>query len=150
VIFEELTSNIKLGALIEETKTFGTRPGADEAAEGTRQKTLINGCGVTGVRGLVAARELGLVTALVGGLLDGHVFGDRELDVAVALVANTIASELGIMGRREGRDGGGESNDSGSNGELHCEEVEVGFFGFWRRGLRMRDWTVYESLVERA
>jgi hypothetical protein len=117
---ERLTGNIELGALVEETKTLSTGASTDQVAESTSKDTIGNLGGVTSVGGLVTARKLSLVTALVGGLLDGHVVGDGELDVRVTLVANTVASELGIGGRREGRNGGGESNNGSSDGELHC------------------------------
>lgn len=100
---------------------MGRSRATEDVLESTSQNTLVGLGEVARVGGLVAARKLSLVTALVGGLLDGHVVGNRELDVAVALVAGTVASELGIGGRGEGSDRGDEPDNGSGNGELHCD-----------------------------
>lgn len=98
--------NIQLGALVEETQALGARAAADEAAEGAAEETAVHVGGVAGVGGLVAAGQLGLVTALGGGLLDGHVVGHGEVLVGAA---------------GESRDGGSEGEDNGGERELHFE-----------------------------
>lgn len=121
--WERHTLQRELGALVEETETLAARAGADEVAESTGEDALVNVGGVTGVGGLVAAGELGLVTALLGGLLDGDVVGDREADLAVALavVVGEVAVGVAVAdGRGQSSDGGSEGHDSSGDGELHC------------------------------
>lgn len=122
---------VQLGALVEETKTVRAGASTDQVAEGAAEHARVDIGGVTGVGGLVAARELSLVTALGLGLLDGHVIRDREADVGVALVSDTIAvtnTTSRGAGGRESNNGGSEGQDSGES-ELHC----VCGFGFERK-----------------
>lgn len=121
----------ELGALVEDTETGGTGARADEVGEGTGEDARVDVGGITGVGSLVAARELSLVTTLGLGLLDGHVIRDREADVGVALVSDTIAvtnTTSRGAGGRESNNGGSEGQDSGES-ELHC----VCGFGFERK-----------------
>jgi hypothetical protein len=108
---------IQLGALVEETETGSTGARADEVAEGTAEHARVDIGGVTGVGGLVAARELSLVTTLGLGLLDGHVVGNGELDVGVALVGDTVgvtlAASVGTSGGQSVGSGGKTENNSG-------------------------------------
>lgn len=147
---EAPTSNVELGALVEQTKTLSARATTEQVGQRTGQGAVSNGGGVTSVSSTVAARELGLVAALVGGLLDSHVVGNRELDVAVTLVSDTVAGSLDTGGRRKSHDRGGKGNNSSSDGELHCDGSlgrKLSFFGeTWRR---KRDWNVKERLVIR-
>jgi hypothetical protein len=114
------TLEVELGALVEQTETLCARSTTDEVLEGTGEDTLVDIGNVTGVGGLVAARELSLVTTLLGSLLDGHVVRNGEADVGVALVANTIASSVSIvLGQGSHRDG--ESEDSSAQRKLHCD-----------------------------
>lgn len=106
-----LTVGIELRALVKETKTLGAGAAADEVAQGTSQDAAVNGGGVTSVGGLVAARELSLVTALSLSLLDGQVIRDREAGTEVA---------------RHSGHGGGESEGNGAQSELHCD-CGIGF-----------------------
>jgi hypothetical protein len=122
---------VELGALVEETKASSTGAGADQVAEGTAEDTRVDIGGVTGVDGLVAARKLGLVTALGLSLLDGHVVGDSEANVSVALVANAIGvtdATSGGRSRRKSVGSGSEAENNGGERELHCD----GGFGFER------------------
>lgn len=119
---------IQLGALVEETKARGTGTRTDEVAEGTSKDTRVDVGGVTSVDSLVAARELSLVTALGLRLLDGHVVGDREANVSVALVADTVTA-TSTTGGRDGRGksvgSGGEAEDNGGERELHCDGLDL-------------------------
>lgn len=111
-----------MAAFLEQTKTLSTRALTDQAGKSAGKDTIGDGRSVTlGIRRLVAARQLRLVTALGGRLLDGHIVGDRELDVAVALVAQAVAGGLVVSDRGEGCNRGSEGNDSGGDGELHCD-----------------------------
>ena len=101
--------DIELGALVEDTSTGGTGASTDQVGEGTAEDTGVDIGGVTGVDGLVAARELGLVTTLGLGLLDGEVTGDGEARLLV----------LGLSGG-SGSEGSEAEEDSG-DGELHFE-----------------------------
>lgn len=123
---------VQLGALVEETKTVGTGASTDEVGEGTTEHARVDIGGVTGVGGLVAARELSLVTTLGLGLLDSQVVRDRELDIGVALVVDTVgvANTTSGGGRGESESSASEGEDSG-NRELHCD---CGF-GFERENL---------------
>lgn len=105
---------------MEETKALGAGSTTDEVLEGTSKDALVNVGDITGVGGLVAARELSLVTTLLGCLLHGDVVRNGEADVGVALVANTIASSVNIVLRKGGH-GDGESEDSSAQRELHCD-----------------------------
>ena len=67
---KEHTLSIELGALVEDTSTIGTRARADQVGEETTTKTGVNISGVTSVGGLVAARQLSLVTTLGLSLLN--------------------------------------------------------------------------------
>lgn len=145
----------ELGALLEETKTLGARSSTNEVGQGTSEETAVNVGAVTSVGGLVAAGQLSLVTALVFGLLDSHVAGDGEANVAVALVASTVgvAGAVVINGgwrtTGHGHDGGSESKNSSSDGELHCDggfgiERELKLGVACKRALVWKDWTVRE------
>lgn len=109
-----LTGNVELGALIEETKTLSTRALADQAREGTAQKTAVGLGAVTGVDGLVAAGEGGLVTTLGLSLADSHVLGDGELDVVGSTIHGTSVGHH--VGQSNGRSG-----ESEEDSELHCD-----------------------------
>lgn len=113
---------IELGALVEETETVSTGAGADQVAEGAAEHARVDIGGVTGVGGLVAARELSLVTTLGLSLLDSEVVGNRELDVGVTLVGDTVAS---AGGRRKGSDSGGKAEDNSGESELHCVDLDL-------------------------
>lgn len=126
---------VELGALVEETKAGSTGARADQVAQGTAEHAGVDVGGVTGVDGLVAARELRLVTALGLGLLDGHVLGDSEANVGVTLVADTVgvASATGVgASRRKSVGGGSEAEDNSGERELHCD----GGFGIEREKTR--------------
>lgn len=128
--WKRLTLDRELGALLEETQTLGARSSTNEVGQGTSEETAVNVGAVTSVGGLVAAGQLSLVTALVFGLLDSHVAGDGEANLAVAIVAVTIAGTV-TSGRRatgHGHNGGSESKNSSGDGELHCD----GGFGIER------------------
>ena len=112
----ELTLGIELGALVEETETGGTRASTDEVGEGASEDARVDVGGVTGVGGLVAARELSLVTTLGLGLLDSQVVGNREARSTV-LVLDTIGHVLSGHGSGEA----GEGEDNGGESELHLE-----------------------------
>jgi hypothetical protein len=127
--------DVELGALVEETKAGSTGARADQVAEGTAEHAGVDVGGVTGVDGLVAARELGLVTALGLSLLDGHVVGDSEANVGVTLVADTVAvaSATGVGATRgKSVSGGSEAEDNSGERELHCD----GGFGIEREKTR--------------
>ena len=114
---------IQLGALVEQTQTVRAGAAGDQVAEGATEHAGVDIGGVTGVGGLVAAGELSLVTALGLSLLDGHVIGDREADLGVALVSNTVAV-ANTTGRGadggQSSNGGSEAEESGQS-ELHCD-----------------------------
>lgn len=124
----ELTLNTELGALVEDTETGGTGARADEVGEGTGEDARVDVGGVTGVGGLVAARELSLVTTLGLSLLDSHVVGNTEANVGVALVADTVAATSATGGgssRGKSVDGGSEAEDKSGDRELHCDGLEL-------------------------
>jgi hypothetical protein len=138
---------VELGALVEETETVSTGAGADEVAEGAAEHARVDIGGVTGVGGLVTARELGLVTTLRLSLLDSHVIGDREADVGVPLVGDTVGVALTTGGgadRRKSSDSGGEGQDSGDS-ELHCDSG----FGFKREKTRSKKLKAREDCFKR-
>jgi hypothetical protein len=114
---------IQLGALVEETQAVGTGAGTDQVAEGTAEHARVDIGGIAGVGGLVAARELCLVTTLGLSLLNSHVIGDREADLGVALVGDTVGI-ANTTGRgadgRQSSDSGSEAEESGQS-ELHCD-----------------------------
>ena len=120
----------ELGALVEETQTRGASTATNQVIQSTGQQTVVDLGGVAGVGGLVAAGQLGLVTALGGGLLDGQVVGHRETDLGVALVVDAVAI-VDVVGDllRLGKGGrsGGEESDTRGDAELHCDVV--GSFG---------------------
>lgn len=84
--------------------------------EGTSENIFVDISGVTSVDGLVAARELSLVTTLGLGLLDGHITGDGEARLLV-LSLKTIVHGLSGHGSSEGS----EAEDNSGDGELHCD-----------------------------
>lgn len=98
--------DVELGALVEETKTLGAGTAANEVTQGATEDAAVGLGGVASVGGLVAAGQLGLVTALGGGLVDGHVVGDGEVLVRAA---------------GHGSDGGSEGEDNGGQRELHFD-----------------------------
>jgi hypothetical protein len=119
---------VELGALVEESEARSTGAGADQVAESTAEHAGVDVGGVTGVDGLVAARELSLVTTLGLSLLDGHVVRDSEANVGVALVADTVAVTSATGGgtsRRKSVDGGSEAEDNSGDRELHCDRLEL-------------------------
>lgn len=97
---------VELRALVEEAQTLRAGAAANEAAEGTAEDTAVGVGGVASVGGLVAAGQLGLVTALGGGLLNGHVVGDGEVLVRAG---------------GHGSDRGSEGEDNGGQRELHFD-----------------------------
>jgi len=118
---------IQLGALVEETETISTGASTDQVGQSTAEHARVDIGGVTGVGGLVAAGELSLVTALGLSLLDGHVLGNGELDVGVALVANAVGVTNTTSGGADGgkgSDGGSEAKNSGES-ELHCVDLDL-------------------------
>jgi hypothetical protein len=125
------TLSVQLGALVEDTDTIGTGASTDQVGQKTATEARVDISGVTGVGGLVTARELSLVTALGLSLLDSHVVRDREADVGVALVADAVGvtntTSRGAGGRK-GISGGSEGQNSGES-ELHC----VGGVGYERK-----------------
>lgn len=122
---------IQLGALVEQTQTVRAGARADQVAEGAAEHAGVDIGGVTGVGGLVTAGELSLVTALGLSLLDSHVIGDREADLGVALVGDTVAvANTTGRGGRKSNSSGSEAEESGDS-ELHCD----GGFGFERERL---------------
>jgi hypothetical protein len=128
---------IQLGALVEQTQTVRAGARADQVAEGAAEHAGVDIGGVTSPGGLVTAGELSLVTALGLSLLDSHVVGDREADLGVALVGDTVAvantTGRGADGRKS-NSGGGEAEESGDS-ELHCD----GGFGFERERLGVNE-----------
>ena len=111
----KLTLGVELGALVEDTETGGTRARSDEVGEGASEHARVDVGGVTGVGGLVAARELSLVTTLGLGLLDSQVVGNREARSISVLVLDTIGHVLSGHGSGEA----GEGEDNGGESELH-------------------------------
>lgn len=105
----ELTLDIELGALVEDTETLGTGTGTDQVGEGSAEEARVDIGGVTGVGGDVAARELSLVTTLGLGLLDSQVTGDGEARLATLSLSGGGSSE------------GSEAKEDSGDGELHCE-----------------------------
>jgi hypothetical protein len=119
---KRLTLDVKLGALVEETNALGARASTDEVGEESAKDARVDVGGVTGVDGLVAARELSLVTTLGLGLLDGHAVGNLEANVGVSLVADTIGVTDATgdgRPRRKGIDSGSEAEDNSGERELH-------------------------------
>ena len=119
---------VELGALVEETEARSTGARADQVAEGTAEDAGVDVGGVTGVDGLVAARELCLVTTLGLSLLDSQVLRDWEANVGVALVADTVATTSATGGRSSrGKSvgGGSEAEDKSGDRELHCDGLEL-------------------------
>jgi hypothetical protein len=112
-----LTLGVELGALVKDTETGGTRASTDEVGEGATQHARVDVSGVTGVGGLVAARELSLVTTLGLGLLDSQAVGNGEARSIAVLVLETISHVLGGHGSGEA----GEGEDNGGESELHLE-----------------------------
>jgi hypothetical protein len=109
--------DIQLGALVEDTETIGAGATSDQVSEEATTETGVDVGGVTGVDGLVAARELSLVTTLGLGLLDGHALGDGEANTTVLLGLE------GLGGHGSGHGGEGKSN--GGQRELHFEYGEL-------------------------
>lgn len=112
-----LTLEVELGALVEDTKAGSTRAGTDEVGEGAGEDARVDVGGVTGVSGLVAARELSLVTTLGLGLLDSQAVGNGEARSATVLVLETIVHVLSGHGSGEASEG----EDNGGESELHLE-----------------------------
>ena len=82
--------NIDVRALAKETKTLGSRAGADKVTQSTSKDTFVDIGGIASIDGFVAAGKLRLVATLCLGLLHSHVFRNREANIGVALVRNTI------------------------------------------------------------
>jgi hypothetical protein len=119
-----LTIDRELAALVEETETVRARATADEAGESTTKETGVGGDSVASVSSLVAAGECGLVTTLGLGLLDGHRLLDREADVAIVDVANTVTGAYAASLRAKAgksNDGGCKGEDNGAQRELHFD-----------------------------
>jgi hypothetical protein len=106
--------DVELGALVEDTNTVGTGASTDQVAEGAAEDAGVDVGGVTSVGGLVAARELSLVTTLGLGLLDGHSIGNLEAGTLVAL--DRVVQGLSRGSGGEASQGEDDSGDS----ELHC------------------------------
>ncbi|KAJ5992241.1 hypothetical protein N7451_007965 [Penicillium sp. IBT 35674x] len=124
---------IELGALVEETKTVGAGATADQVAKSATEHAGVDVGGVTSVGGLVAARELSLVTTLGLSLLDCHVVRDREADIGVALVVDTVGVANTASSGSRGKSGSEASeSENGGDSELHCD---CGF-GIERRSRR--------------
>jgi hypothetical protein len=119
---EKHTLSIELGALVEDTSTVSTGARADQVGKETTTKARVDISGVTGVGGLVAARQLSLVTALGLGLLDSHAAGDVPADTILVLGAKAIGTG-GLVGRK-GDSQGGEAKENGADGELHFDDGE--------------------------
>jgi hypothetical protein len=119
---EKHTLSIELGALVEDTSTVSTGARADQVGQETTTKARVDISGVTGVGGLVAARQLSLVTALGLGLLDSHAAGDVPADTILVLGAKAIGTG-GLVGRK-GDSQGGEAKENGADGELHFDDGE--------------------------
>lgn len=110
----------------------------DQVGQKATAEARVDIGGITCVGSLVAARELSLVTTLGLSLLDSEVVRDRELDIGVTLVVNTVgvANTAGNGGRRKGESSASEGENSG-NGELHCdcgfgfEREKLGVYVFW-------------------
>lgn len=122
---KESNGEIQFGTLVEQTEAISARTSADEIAEQTPEKARVHIGGVTGKGGLVAAGQLGLVTALGLSLLDSHVIGDREADVGVALVGNSVAVTNATSGGAHGRQSSNSGSEAktGGESELHCDRM---------------------------
>jgi len=131
---EERDLDIQLGALVEETKTVRAGATTDKVAEGATEYAGVDVGGVTSVGGLVAARELGLVTTLGLSLLDSHAGRDREADISVALVADTVGVANTANGSRGKSGNEASESENGGDSELHCD---CGF-GIERRSRRYK------------
>lgn len=121
------TLDIELRALVEDTSTLGTGAGTDQVGEETTTEARVDISGVTGVDGLVAARELGLVTTLGLSLLDGHSVGNGPLNVSMAPLGVEVARDHAtglVVGDRGCDSHGGESKNNGADGELHLECIK--------------------------
>lgn len=96
-------------------------------AQSASKDTLVDISGVSGIGGVVAARELSLVSTLGLGLLDGQVVGDREANLGVSLVSNAV-SVANTTGRganwRQSGHGSSEAEDCGKS-ELHFEGLSL-------------------------
>ena len=127
LLLVQLTLGVELGALVEDTSASGTGTSTDQVGQDTTTETRVDVGGVTGVGGLVAARELSLVTTLGLSLLHSHVVRDRELDIGVALVVDAVgvASTAGVGAGgvatgRQGSNGASKAEDKSGQSELHC------------------------------
>lgn len=116
------TCSIELGALAEDTSTFGTGARADQVGQQATTKARVDISGVTGVGGLVAARKLSLVTTLGLGLVDSHAAGNVPADATLVLGAKAIGAG-GLVGRKSDSQGG-EAKENGADGELHFDDGE--------------------------
>jgi hypothetical protein len=115
---ENLTIDIELGALVKKTEALGTVLASEEVLEGTRERTSLDLDLVAGNGGVVAARDLVVVTAGGLGLLDRDVAGRPER--LLSLGDFTTLGAGANVGQSNCR--GGESKDNRSI--LH-------FDGFW-------------------
>lgn len=102
---EKHTLSIELGALVEDTSTIGTGARADQVGEEATTKAGVDISSVTSVGGLVAARQLSLVTTLGLGLFDGHAAGNVPADAILVLGAKAIGAG-GLVGRKSAGQGG--------------------------------------------
>jgi hypothetical protein len=66
-----LTLDVKLRALVKETKTTGPGTSTGNVAEGTGKNPRVNVGGISSPGSVVTTRELCLVTTLSLSLLDG-------------------------------------------------------------------------------
>jgi hypothetical protein len=117
-LIDRLTVGADVVALAEDTETVTAGATTQSSLENTSQRASVGSGDVVGVGGLVAARNLGVVTTLGLSLLDGGLLFDGELDVA-ATSTNTITRALSTRGVRHGQSGGGEDKSGGE--ELHFE-----------------------------
>ena len=121
------TLNVELGALIEQTKATSSGAGADEVTESTSEQSLIDISSISGVGCVVTAGELCLVATFGLGLLDSHVIGNREPNLSVSLVSNTIGVTNATGGGPnwwQRSHSGGEADESCER-ELHFDGVKV-------------------------
>lgn len=108
--------NVKLGALVEETKTLGTVLAPEKVGEGTGERAGCNSDLITGEGGVVAASDLVVVTTGSLGLLDGNVVANRP--------ESLLGAHLVTLGRSRsnvGESNCGSSESKKSGGELHFE-----------------------------
>lgn len=117
---EELTIDVELGALVEQTETLGTVLTSEEVLEGTSERTRSNLDLVTSHGGVVAASDLVVVTAGGLGLLNGDVVVDGPERLLLALANLSTLGAGANVGQSNCR--GSESKDNRS--VLH-------FDGFW-------------------